>query len=295
MFSYNRVQLVGYQTQPIDVRQTPSGTSVTDLNLAVPYSFQSENGETLTGKGFHTITLWGPMADIAGQYARAGSQLFVSGRLQTDSWEDEQSGEKRSKTKIVGLAMILLDPKDGQQPAIAGAPDVGVNVNRADVIGHITRDPELRTTTNGQQVLTLGVATNDRWKDKQSGEDRERSEFHNVVVWGKLADQIQRTLKKGNRVFCSGRVQTRSWETPNGAKRYTTEIVAETVSLLGTEHPTVKDNIEHTGQPVSKAAPATEQANAKAHSREAEAVAAAVSSVPKVQYESEVKPEDLPF
>ena len=175
MRTFNRVHLIGYQTQPVAVRQTPGGISVTDLNLVVPFSFRTEQGSSLDGKGFHTVTLWGPMADIAGQYMREGSQVFISGRLQTDSWEDEQSGEKRSKTKIVGLDMILLDPKDGQLPALKSGSRLGGGLNRADIVGKVTRDPEIRTTTSGQQVLTLGVATNDRWRDKATGEDRERA------------------------------------------------------------------------------------------------------------------------
>ncbi|KKW36597.1 MAG: Single-stranded DNA-binding protein [Candidatus Peribacteria bacterium GW2011_GWB1_54_5] len=121
MYSYNRVHIIGYQTQPVDLRQTPGGTSVTDLNLVTPYSFTGDNGEKIQGKGFHTVTLWGPMADIANQFVRAGSQLFISGRLQTDTWEDQQTNERRSKTKIVALDMILLDPRDGQLPAPEGA------------------------------------------------------------------------------------------------------------------------------------------------------------------------------
>ena len=101
MFSYNRVQIIGYQTQPLQLRQTPSGTSVTDLNLVVPYTFKSDSGEMLSGKSFHVVTMWGPMADVAGRFVKVGSQVFVSGRMQTDTWEDEKTGEKRSKTKIM--------------------------------------------------------------------------------------------------------------------------------------------------------------------------------------------------
>src|SRR5438128_1035075 len=122
MFSFNRVHIIGYQTQPVTVRQTPGGASVTDLNLVVPYSFRSEKGELLEGKGFHTVTVWGPMAEVAGRFVRAGSQIFLSGRLQTDTWEDEKTAEKRSKTKIVALDMILLDPKDGPIPHPDKAP-----------------------------------------------------------------------------------------------------------------------------------------------------------------------------
>lgn len=284
MYSYNRVHIIGYQTQPVDVRQTPGGTSVTDLNLVVPYAFQSESGERLTGKSFHTVTLWGAMADIAGQYVRPGSQLFIGGRLQTDSWEDEQSGEKRSKTKIVGLDMIMLDPKDGQLPA-PEASGLLEGVNRAEVVGNVTRDPEVRTTTSGQQVVTIGVATNDRWKDRSTGEDKERTEFHNVVLWADLAQEAGRQIKKGSRVYISGRVQTRSWETQSGSKRYTTEVIADQCALLGTANPAVQDSIGSSSDAAPRSAPQMQSPQ-----QDPAPVAA-----PSVKYESEVKVEDLPF
>lgn len=289
MFSLNRVHIIGYQTQPVEVRQTPGGSSVTDLNLVVPYTFKSESGETLKGKGFHTVTLWGPMADVAGQYVKPGAQVFVAGRLQTDSWEDEQSGEKRSKTKVVGMDMILLDPKDGQQKAPEGAPNVCNVVNSAEVIGNVTRDPEMRTTTNGQQVLTIGVATNERWKDKATGENKERTEFHNVVIWGDLAEEVSRTVHKGNRVYASGRVQTRSWETQGGSKRTTTEIIANSVCLLGIASSEAHDAVDRSG--ASAQATSQEQSVPASDQSEADAVA----SVPEISYTSEVKAEDLPF
>ncbi len=293
MYTYNRVNIIGYQTQPVEVRQTPNGTSVTDLNVVVPHSFKSESGTMQTGKSFHTVTLWGSMADVAGQYIRAGGQVFISGRLQTDSWKDEQSGEARSKTKIVGLDMILLDPKDGQMPQPEGAISITQPLNRADVVGNVSRDPELRTTTSGQQVLTLGVATSDRWKDKASNEDRERTEFHNVVIWGELAQEVSRFIKKGNRVFVSGRVQTRSWETQDGAKRYTTEIIAEQVSLLGVKNTVALESVDASAA-MSVPAPSAPPAYVQQGRQSTEPDPVAVG-VPDVQYTSEIKAEDLPF
>ncbi len=234
MFSLHRIQLIGYQTQAVTVRKTTQGTSVTDLNIVVPYTYRTEGGQELVGRSYHVVTLWGAMADVAAQFVRAGSQLFLAGRLQTDAWVDEKTGEKRSKTKIVAQEMIFLDPKEKQLERPEGVAGRTLQLlNRADVIGNLTRDPEMRTTTSGQNVLSLGIATNERWKDKATGEMKERAEFHTVVVWGELAKEASRVLRKGNRVFASGRVQTRSWETQAGVKRYTTEVVAETVSLLG--------------------------------------------------------------
>jgi len=279
MFSLNRVHMIGYQTQPAEVRQTPSGTSVVDLNLVVPYSFQSEQGETLQGRAFHTVTLWGSMADFAGQYVRPGSQIFIGGRLQTDSWEDQSSGEKRSKTKIVALDMILLDPKDGQTPTPEAAKLTLSAVNRADVVGNVTRDPEIRTTTGGKQVLTLGVATNDRWKERSTGEAKERAEFHNVVIWGALAEEVGKVVHKGSRVFVSGRVQTRGWETKQG------QIIADQCALLGVRNASALEAVESSAQ--RRASPQSQESPT--------AAAPASADIPEIQYASEVKVEDLPF
>ena len=288
MFSLNRLQLIGYITQPVDLRQTPGGQSVADLNVAVPYMFRTDADQELSGTSFHSVTAWGGMADVAAQYLKSGSQVFIAGRLQTDSWEDQQSGEKRSRTRIVALDLIMLDPRDGQHELDASAKSVTQCLNRADVIGNLTRDPEVRTTTNGQNVVSFGIATNERWKDKASNEMKERTEFHNVVVWGDLAQTCAQHLKKGMRLHVSGRVQTRSWETKQGSKRYTTEIVAETVSLLGVKN----TDITYSNEARKSAAASPQKAEAGA---EPTHVVAGDMNVPAVKYESDVKAEDLPF
>ncbi|MBI2524127.1 single-stranded DNA-binding protein [Candidatus Peregrinibacteria bacterium] len=286
MFSLNRIQLIGYQTQAVTVRKTPQGTSVTDLNIVAPYTYRTEGGQELIGRSYHVVTLWGGMADVAAQFVRAGSQLFIAGRLQTDAWEDEKTGEKRSKTKVVAQEMIFLDPKDKQHERPTGVSGRTLQLlNRADVIGNLTRDPEMRTTTSGQNVLSLGVATNERWKDKATGEMKERTEFHTVVVWGELAKEAAQVLRKGNRVFASGRVQTRSWETQAGVKRYTTEIVAETVSLLGV----CAEGIDFSSEGVGAI-----QSQDMAPPSATESPSSPVD-VPVAMPTSEIRVEDLPF
>lgn len=106
-----------------------------------------------------------------------------------------------------------------------------MSLNRAQVIGNLTRDPELRTTATGQSVVNLGVATNRRYTDK-NGQQVDQAEFHNVVAWGKLADIASQYLAKGRRVYVEGRLQTREWEGQDGSKRRTTEIVAENLIML---------------------------------------------------------------
>lgn len=288
MFSLNRVHLIGYQTQPILVRQTPSGTSVTDMNLVTPYRFRSDTEQWIEGKNFHAVTVWSAMADVVKQFVRPGAQVFVSGRLQTDTWEDPKSNEKRSKTKIVAMDLILLDPKDGQRELKSEHAFVS-GLNQAFIIGNATRDPEMRTTPSGQHVLTLGVATNDRWKERNSGESRERTEFHNVVVWGSLAEHVQAMIKKGQRVYAVGRVQTRSFETQAGVKRYTTEIIAESVVPLGIKDPTIQEYIQTTAAPRTKGN-ASDEAPPPS-----EPDLVGVGAIPAIDYTSEIKVEDLPF
>lgn len=106
-----------------------------------------------------------------------------------------------------------------------------MNLNRAMIIGNLTRDPEVRTTATGQTVANFGVATNHVWKD-QSGQKQEKVEFHNIVVWGKLAEICGQYLGKGRKVYVEGRLQTREWEDKEGGKRKTTEIVAENMIML---------------------------------------------------------------
>lgn len=107
-----------------------------------------------------------------------------------------------------------------------------MNLNKVMIIGNLTRDPETRNLPSGQSISSFSVATNRRWKDTQTGEPKEASEFHNIVAWGKLADICNQYLKKGSKVYMEGRLQTRSWDDQNGNKKYRTEIVANNLIML---------------------------------------------------------------
>ena len=106
-----------------------------------------------------------------------------------------------------------------------------MDLNRAMIIGNVTRDPELRTTATGQNVCSFGIATNQTWTDS-SGQKQTKAEYHNLVVWGKLAELAGQYLAKGRKVYVEGRLQTREWEAQDGAKRNRTEIVADNFILL---------------------------------------------------------------
>ena len=105
-----------------------------------------------------------------------------------------------------------------------------MNFNKAIVIGRVTRDPEIRTTPNGQNVASIGIATNRVW-NTNSGERQEKVEFHSIVAWGKLADICSQYLSKGQLVLFEGRLETRTWEGQDGIKRSKTEIIAENMQM----------------------------------------------------------------
>lgn len=105
-----------------------------------------------------------------------------------------------------------------------------MNLNKAFIIGNLTRDPEMRTLPSGQPVVTFGVATNRRWTDPQ-GTRQEHAEFHNIVAFGKLAELCNQYLAKGRVAMIEGRLQTRSWQAQDGAKRSRTEIVADNIQF----------------------------------------------------------------
>lgn len=107
-----------------------------------------------------------------------------------------------------------------------------MDLNKVMIIGRLTRDPELRSTPNGASVCQLGLATNFVYTNQQSGQKVEQVEYHNVVLWRKLAEIANQYLKKGRRVYIEGRLQTRSWDGKDGVKRSRTEIVADNMIML---------------------------------------------------------------
>lgn len=107
-----------------------------------------------------------------------------------------------------------------------------MDLNKAMIIGRLTRDPELKTTPGGASVCQLGLATNFVYTNQQSGQKVENVEYHNVVLWRKLGEIAAQYLKKGQRVYIEGRLQTRSWDGPDGKKNYKTEIIADNMIML---------------------------------------------------------------
>lgn len=127
------------------------------------------------------------------------------------------------------------------------------SVNKVILIGNLGRDPEVRYTPNGLAVANLTLATTEAWKDKQSGENQERTEWHRVIMYSRLAEIAGEYLRKGSKVFIEGRLQTRKWQDKNtGQDRYTTEIIADSLQML--------DSKGSGGSSNSDSAPALEKA-----------------------------------
>jgi single-strand DNA-binding protein len=124
------------------------------------------------------------------------------------------------------------------------------SVNKAIIVGNLGADPEQRYTQNNTPVTTFRIATTDQWTDKQSGQRQERTEWHRIVAWGRLAEICGEYLHKGKQVYIEGSLQTREWEDKDGQKRYTTEIVAQAMQMLGN-----RDDAQQ--QPRQQEAPAT--------------------------------------
>ena len=131
-------------------------------------------------------------------------------------------------------------------------------VNKVTLIGNLGNDPELRSTQSGSAVANITLATSESWRDKETQETKERVEWHRVIVFGRLAEVVNEYLRKGSQVYVEGRIQTRKWQDKDGNDRYTTEIVANEMQMLGSrgtnsESPANQQSAS-TSQPASQSA-----------------------------------------
>jgi single-strand DNA-binding protein len=106
-------------------------------------------------------------------------------------------------------------------------------INKVILVGRLGRDPEIRYTPSGAAVANFTIATSEEWNDKETGQKQERTEWHRIVAWRRLGEICGEYLRKGSQIYIEGKLQTRSWEDRDGNKRYTTEIVAQNMQMLG--------------------------------------------------------------
>ncbi|PIX90746.1 MAG: single-stranded DNA-binding protein [Candidatus Moranbacteria bacterium CG_4_10_14_3_um_filter_44_15] len=172
-------------------------------------------------------------------------------------------------------------------------------LNKVLLIGNLTRDPELRSTSSGQSVANFGLATNRVWKDSNTSERREAAEFHNIVMWRRLAEIAGQYLRKGSKIFVEGRIQTRSWQDQSGNKRYMTEIVAENMQMLDRK-PQGGTPFQPASPDANRGEPAVQPPASPSLGRQATAQSAPPQpeEIPTIQIDEnqdEVKIEDIPF
>ena len=155
-----------------------------------------------------------------------------------------------------------------------------MNLNRVILIGNMTRDPEVRSLPSGQPVASFGLATNRMWKGKD-GSQQKHTEFHNIVMFGRLAEIVQQYLKKGSSIMVEGRIQTRSWQGQDGTKKYKTEIVAENMQM---------------GPKSNKLETENQTQNPENEFSKLDKSLGKQNEVPTVEYpEDEINPNDIPF
>ena len=151
-----------------------------------------------------------------------------------------------------------------------------MNLNKVMLIGRLTRDPERRTTPSGQSVCSLGLATSMVWKD-QSGQKQERTEFHNIILWRRLAEIASEYLTKGNLVYIEGRLETRNWE-KDGVKHYRTEIIGDVLQMgPKSENVAYGSNQQRQGQPAQKTKTSVKK------------------EIPVIEDGEEIDPKEIPF
>jgi len=167
-------------------------------------------------------------------------------------------GEFRGRPQEVSLhgpddPLGIIDTDNKKGSAGDGRPVQGrrsmASVNKVILVGNLGRDPETRYSPDGAAITNVTIATSDRWKDKASGEMREATEWHRVVFFGRLAEIAGEYLKKGRPVYVEGKLRTRKWTDKEGHERYTTEIVADNMQMLGSREGAGGGDFEETGAP----------------------------------------------
>lgn len=245
----NKVMIVGNLGRDPEMRYTPSGRPVTSFSMACSRGWVTSDGERREDTEWFNVVAWGDLAEGCNQLLRKGSRVYVSGRLQTRGWDD-QEGHKHYRTELVASELIPLNDRgDGALSFAQEAPsqdeldsdEIVNSLNQVMLIGRLGRDPEMRYTASGKPVTSFSIATRRRWLDSEGGR-RDETEWFNVVAWGNLAEICRQYLGKDHRVYVEGRMQTRSWEDSSGQRHYRTEVVANEMLILDGRSTTPSEN-----------------------------------------------------
>jgi single-strand DNA-binding protein len=223
------------------MRYTANGNAMTTFRVAVNRNYMVDSERRVATERCNVVA-WNRLAEELGQKLQQGHQVYVEGRLATRSW-DGADGQKRYATDIVAFTALDLgavpglaagsfgDADDGPgESAGADVQNLPEGINRVQLIGNLGRDPEMRYTGSGSAVSTFSVATSRGYLE--DGERKEETEWTRVVAFDRQGELAGKYLHKGRKVYVEGRLSTRSWEGPDGQRRYTTEVVAANILFL---------------------------------------------------------------
>jgi single-strand DNA-binding protein len=229
----NIVLLAGTLTQPPELRYTPAGLPILELNVAGNDHVLGDDEKLRELAWYHRVTVFGPQGESLANALEAGTPVFVEGRLNYRSWE-AQDGSRRTALDVVASRVeTLAFGARREDPTVTdarGQQRLRNALNEVVVIGNLTRDAELRYTPSGSAVTRFSIAVNERFRDR-SGQDQERTHYVDVNVWRELAESCGE-LAKGDPVFVVGRLVNDSWTDKDGNKRFSTRLEGNRVEFL---------------------------------------------------------------
>ncbi len=229
----NNVYLAGTLTQPPELRYTPAGLAILELNLGGNDHVIGDDERMRELAWYHRVTVFGNQAEQLVNQLEADAPVFVEGRLNYRSWE-AQDGQRRSAIDVVASRVdaLTMGARKGETTVTdsRGQHRLRDALNEVVIVGNLTRDAELRYTPSGSAVTRFSVAVNERFRDR-GGEDQERTHYIDINVWRELAEATGE-LVKGDPVFVIGRLVNDSWTDRDGNRRYTTRIEGSRVEYL---------------------------------------------------------------
>ena len=229
----NTIQLIGTMTQAPELRYTPGGLAILELNLAGSDHVFGDDGVARDLAWYHRVTSFGAMAESLANQLEEGTPVFVDGAIEYRSWESPD-GQRKSGINIKGLRVevITFGTRKGETTVVDARNQHRLTdaLNEIKLIGNLTRDAELRYTPSGSAVTRFSIAVNEQYRDRQ-GQDQEKTHYIDVNVWRELAEGAAE-LGKGDPVFVIGRLVNDSWTDNDGNKRYTTRVEGSRVEFL---------------------------------------------------------------
>jgi single-strand DNA-binding protein len=238
----NLATLIGNVGREPEIRSTKDGKQIAQFSLATTDSWKDRiSGEKRERTEWHRVIVFHEgLVSMVKNSVHKGSKLCLQGNIQTRKWLDDTSGIERYVTEIIlqnqSATLLLLDNKscdnvsDGHETEAVDSTISGLNL--ATLIGNVGREPEIRSTKDGKQIAQFSLATTDSWKDRASGEKRERTEWHRVIVFHEgLVSVIKNYVHKGTKLYLQGNIQTRKWlDDSSGIERYITELILQNQS-----------------------------------------------------------------